>query len=289
MTECPFGPSVSLVALSEGRVIGFLGQLRWLLRLRGQSVLSIRGVDLGIAPAYRRRGISAAMIRWAMENHPPEVALAWNNPNNQSRPGLMKAGPRRLVKLPRYVQPRRAFGQTLLRVSGWGTKTPQALAVQAETATAILSDGEYVSQLLAEMVEPQDRLVTARNLDYLRWRYGRFGDYRAFRAGATASVPGIVFFRLRRFGSLWVSEVCEMLVAGGERATTRRLLGMVRRSAAADLISASFGSGLEAMRYGFLDIGRGTLVTARMIDPSLRVEPAQRDAWALSRGDVDLL
>jgi Acetyltransferase (GNAT) domain len=289
MTECPFGPSVSLVALDQGRVVGFVGQLRWLFRLRGQTVTSTRGVDLGVAAAYRRRGIAAAMTRWAMENHPTDVALAWNNPNDQSRPGLMKAGRRRLVILPRYVRPRAAFGRTLVRALAKGTRTPEELPVEADTAATVLGDAEYVSHVLAETVEPSERLVTARSLDYLRWRYGRFGDYRAFRADTATGAPGIVIFRLRRSGSLWVSEVCELLVAGADGATTGRMLAMVARSAAADLLSASFGSRVEAIRSGFLPVGGGTLVTARKIGSALCVEPSERAAWALSQGDVDLL
>jgi hypothetical protein len=287
--ECPFGPSVSLVALNHRGVIGFLGQLPWLLRVQGRTVLSARGVDLGIDPSRRRRGISVAMIRAAVENHLSDVALAWNKPNNQSRPGLMKTERRKVVILPRFVQPRGRPGQTLRRASGKGSRTPEELTVEADTAAAVLGDGEYVSQLLAETVEPSDRLVTARDLDYLRWRYGRFGGYHAFRADTGADAPGIVIFRLQRRKSLWISDVCELLVAGDEPATKRRLLGKVRRSAASDLLRANFASHLEALRCGLVRASGGTLVTTRKIDDNLGVEPSERDAWALSLGDVDLL
>lgn len=153
----------------------------------------------------------------------------------------------------------------------------------------MLSDGGYVSQLLSETVEPCDRLVTARDLDYLRWRYGRFGDYRAFRSESSGGVPGIVIFKLHRRGSLWVSDVCELLVAGDDRATKRKLLGAVRRAAPADLLSASFESWPEALTCGFLYLGSGIQVTVRKIDADLGVEPTERGAWALSLGDVDLL
>ncbi len=168
MTECPFGPSISLVALDQGRVIGFLGQLRWPFRVGGRTVLSTRGVDLAVDPAHRRRSISMALSRWAIENNPSEVVLAWNNPNNQSRPGLMKTGRRKVVILPRYAQLRGVFGQTLRRVAGKGSRTPEKLPVEAETAAVVLDDGDYVSQLLSETVAPDDRLPTARDLDYLR-------------------------------------------------------------------------------------------------------------------------
>lgn len=115
MLECPFGPSASVVAVHEGQVVGFLGQLRWQFRLQGQPVLSTRGVDLGVEPGHRRLGVSTALTRWAMENHHTQVALAWNNPNGQSRPGLMRTARRKLVVVPRFVQPHGALVQTLVR------------------------------------------------------------------------------------------------------------------------------------------------------------------------------
>lgn len=289
MTECPFGPSISLVALDQGRVIGFLGQLCWRFRVGEQAVLSTRGMDLGVDPAYRRRGVSTAMTRWAMENNPSKMMLAWNNPNDQSRPGLMKTGRRKVVILPRFARLRGAFGQTLRRASGRGSKTPEELPIEAETAAAVLNDGDYVSRLLTETVEPSNRLVTDRDLDYLRWRYGRLGGYYAFRSDTGASAPGIVIFKVRRRESLWVSDVCELLVAGDENATRRALLRKVRRSAAVDILHASFHSRAEAARCGFLRIGDGVLVTVRKIDGYRGVEPTNPNAWALSLGDVDLL
>ncbi len=286
MIECPFGPSISLVALSEGQVVGFLGQMRWQFRVRGQTVRATRGVDLAVGPSRRRRGVSSALVRRAMENPPQDTALAWNNPNNQSRPGLMKTKGRKLVLLPRFVQPHPTLRQTLSRVWGRGSGTPAQLAVEAESASAVLSDGEYVSQLCAKLVEPSDRLVTARDRDYLRWRYGRFGDYHAFRCDARAGAPGIVIFRLRRRGSLWVSYVSELLVAGDDLPAKRRLLGMVRHAADTDLLSASFSTPREALLCGFLPSRRVSL-TVRQIGPDIGVDPTQSRAWALSLGDME--
>ncbi len=290
LAECPFGPSLSVVALSEGRVVGFVGRLRWPLRVRGRTVLSTRGVDLAVAPAHRRRGVSLAMARWAIAHDPEGAALAWNNPNDQSRSGLMKAGRREIVLLPRFVQPC-AFGQSLRRATGTASSSPAEPRVEAETAATALADGESVERLLAELVEPDGRMTTARDLDYLRWRYGRVGGYRAVRrdAGAGDAAAGVAIFRLRRRRSLWVSEVCELLVAGDDLATKRRLLGEVRRAAGADLLSASFDSQREALRCGFVRVRGGTLLTTRRTAVELGVEPTERDAWSLSLGDVDLL
>src|ERR1700676_164868 len=68
------------------------------------------------------------------------------------------------------------------------------------------------SLLLARTKQPSDRLATAKDLDYLLWRYGPFEEYRAMRADAGAGCAGMVIFRPRRHGSFWVSHVCELLV-----------------------------------------------------------------------------
>ena len=131
--------------------------------------------------------------------------------------------------------------------------------------------------------------MTARDLDYLRWRYGRLPGYHAFRRDAAAGAAGIVIFRLRRRRSLWVSEICELLVAGDDRSTKRRLLGEVGRAAPVDLLSASFDSQREALLCGFVRVRGGALLTTRTTAVELGVEPTERDAWSLSLGDLDLL
>ncbi len=288
LDECPFGRQTSMVVEVDGEVVGFAGQLKWPLRNRGRTVPSVRGMDLAVHPSQRGRRISMKITRAAMERNAAEgLAMSWNNPNDQSRPSLLKMG-RDVVVLPRFAAPHWALRRTIGRAQGKGSRTPGQLQAQADTAGELLRDGDYVAQVLGGLEEPDDRLVTARDLDYLRWRYGRFPFYWAFRADPGMDAPGIVIFRLRRSGSFWVSEICELLVASNDRRSARQLLGKVRRAAATDLLGANFNSRREAARHGFLRVRGGSLLTVRAIHADLP-ELTRPESWGLSFGDLELI
>ncbi len=288
LDECPFGPQMSVVAEVDGGLVGFTGQLTWPFRHRGRTIEAIRGMDLAVHPSQRGRGISLMITRAAMERNAARgVAMTWNNPNDQSRPGLLKLG-RGVVVLPRFAAPRWTIGRTIGRALGKGSRTPEDLQIEAGTAGEVLRDGDYVARVLSAVKEPDDRLVTARDLDYLRWRYGRFGLYRAFRADPDMDAAGIVIFRPRRSGSFWVAEICELLVAGNDQRSARRLLGKVRRAAGTDLLGANFNSRREAARCGFVRVRGGSLLTVRAIQSDLP-DIAHPDSWGLSYGDIELI
>jgi len=285
---CPFGRQVSLVAHAPDGLVGFVSQLPWPFTAAGRSLSSLRGMDLAVHPSHRGRGISTMIMHAVIEGTPADVALAWNNPNEQSRPGLLKTGRRDLVALPRFVAPHRAPGPVVMRTLGRRPRPPEHLPVEAGTAGEVLRDDEYASRVLREIARTDDRLVTSRDLDYLRWRYGRFALYRAFVADPGAEAPGIVIFRVRRRGRLWVSEICELLVAGNDLRSARRLLGKVRAAAPVDLLRATFCSDREAARCGFLRVRGGSLLTVRTIQPGLP-DLARPQSWGLSFGDLELL
>ncbi len=287
LESCPFGDQVSLVAEADG-VVGFVAQLPWPFRLRGRSVGSLRGMDFSVHPAHRRRGISTMIMRAAIDGTPGDAAIAWNNPNDQSRPGLLKTGRRDVVVLPRFLAPHGAPGRTIRRALARGSRTPADLCIEAETAGSVLLDGSFVAAVLGGGDEPHGRLATAAGLDYLRWRYGQFDIYRAFRSDPGIDAPGIVIFRQRRHGALWVSQVCELLVAGDDVHCARHLLGKVRGAAPADLLTATFNSRLRAARLGFVRAGGGSLLTIRRLRPDLP-DLARRQSWGLSLGDLELL
>ncbi len=285
---CPFGPPISIVAEAEGRVVGFSATMPWRLRAQGQILATMRGVDLAVHPSYRRRGVSLAIMRAAIEQVPEDVAFTWNNPNDQSRSGVLKTGRRKAVSLPRFVQLRPTVRRTARRAYGKGSRTPAHLPVEAESAAEVLRDGAHISRLLSKAEESSDRLTTAIDLDYLRWRYGHFEEYRAIQSDAGADPGGIAIFRLRRRGAFWVSDVCELLVAKDDFRIARHLLRQVRDASPVDFIRCGFSSRQHAVRCGFVQAGM-TIVITRPVTQNLDPDPTQRDSWALSLGDLELL
>jgi hypothetical protein len=129
-----------------------------------------------------------------------------------------------------------------------------------------------------------------KNLDYLRWRYGHFDEYRAVRTGAgEGGRGGMVIFRPRRHGPFWVSHVCELFVERSDRRTARDLLHRVRDATQADFINCSFSSRHQAARYGFVQWPGRTVLMTYPLQQNLVPDPTRRASWALSLGDLELL
>jgi hypothetical protein len=283
----PFGPSKLLVAEANDSVIGFLAYMPWRLLARGQVLSTMRGVDLAVHRSYRRRGVSMAMR--AEANPPSDVAFIWSTPNEQSHPGGLKAGRRDVLSLPRFVRPCGRLRDRSWRLSTRESKAAEHLHVEADTAGEILRDGGHASRVLAQSLTPSAHLATSKDLDYLRWRYAQFDEYRAVTVDVGANASGMVIFRTRRHGRFWVSHVCELFVEGDDSRTTSRLLRQVREASRADFISCHFSSRHRAARYGFVQRRSRTVLTVYPLQQSPIAPPTERTSWVLSLGDLELL
>lgn len=282
----PFGPSNLIVALADGIVIGCHAYMPWRLSVGGRILFTMRGVDLAVHPSYRRLGVSMAMRHAA--TFPHDAAFMWSNPNKQNRPGARKAGMRAVGNLPRFVQPGEALRRTVGQASAHRSKTPTDLRVEAETVAQTLRDGPRASLLQARKTWRRDRMATVKDLDYLRWRYGHFEEYRAIETDPRSGA-GMVIFRTRRHGPFWVADVCELFVEHGDRRTARHLLQLVRGAAQTDFIRCSFSSRHHAAVFGFLQTHGPTVLMTMPLQHSLSPDPTRRTSWDLSHGDLELL
>ena len=229
------------------------------------------------------------MAMRAAATFPDDAAFMWSNPNKQNRPGAHKAGMRAVGNVPRFVQPREALRRTVRRAGARGSKTPEDLRVEAQTAADALRDGAAALPLLARKTWRGDRMATMKDLDYLRWRYGHFHEYRAIATDPPSRAGGMVIFRARRHGPLWVADVCELLVEHGDRRTVRHLLRLVADAAATDFIRCKFSSRHHAASFGFLQTRGVTTLMTLPLKHSLTPDPARRTSWELSHGDLELL
>jgi GNAT superfamily N-acetyltransferase len=283
---CPFGPSTLIVAEADGAIIGCHAYMPWRLRAGRRDLATMRGVDLAVRPAYQRMGVSTAMR--AAASFGDDVAFMWSNPNKQNRPGALNAGMQMVGNLPRFLLPRRPLRRTLWRVCARASRAPEWVPIEAGTAAEVLRDPVHASLLLAETKWPAGRMATVKALDYLRWRYGHFKEYRAITTDSAAA-RGIAIFRMRRHERFWVSDVCELLVEGDDGHTARRLLHGVRDAAPADFTSCGFSSRRHAARFGFMQTRGVTDLMTLPLQQDLAPDPTQRASWALSRGDLELL
>ncbi|MGB9183560.1 MAG: GNAT family N-acetyltransferase [Solirubrobacteraceae bacterium] len=293
--ESPFGPSILLVAEASGAVIGFQAWLRWRLRAAGRTFHGLRAVDLAVDAEHRRRGVYAALIRAGMQHFPEETAFTLSNPNPRSRPAAIKSGLSEIGQFPLFLRVRSPIrlGMSLIDERRREDAREPSPAVEAEPAAEALLDGDAVGSLLAEAEEPEARLRTVKDLDYLRWRYGSLSLYRAVRVQRGGRLAGMAIFRVRRRGPRLVLTICELLVAGSDRRLARQLLRQVVNASPADFLICHFPSRSTqrqaAVQCGFLHLPRGPVPTIRLLSTDMVPDPTRQASWALCLGDLDLL
>lgn len=293
--ESPFGPSILLVAEANGAVIGFQAWLRWRLRAAGRTFHGLRGVDLAVDPEHRRRGVYAALVREAVQHFPEETAFTLSNPNPRSRPAGIKSGLSEIGQFPLFLRVRNPvrLGMSLIDERWCADAREPSPDVEAEPAAEALLDGDAVRSLLAEAEEPEARLRTVKDLDYLRWRYGSLSLYRAIRVQRAGRLAGMAIFRVRRRGPRLVSTICELLVARGDRRLARQLLRQVVKASPANFLICHFPSRSTqrqvAVQCGFVHLPRGPVPTIRLLSTDMVPDPTRQASWALCLGDLDLL
>jgi GNAT superfamily N-acetyltransferase len=295
--EGPFGRSLLLVAEADGKVVGLRALLRWRFRAGDRIVHAVRAVDTATHPDYRRRGIFSELTRDGLERLQGTCELVFNTPNPRSLMGYTKLGWRSAGRLPVHVRVRRPLAVLAGLPSLRRATLPSAAGppIAAEPVAMALQDSEGVSALLAEGASSGDRrLRTARDVAYLRWRYGAAPelDYRAVRDEAGGRLRGLAILRVRRRGTLRETMVSELLTAAADHNTARRLLDAAALAAPVDHVVCALqpetGLAGGALRAGFLRAPRGILLAVRPLAP-VEPDPTELRSWALSLGDVELL
>lgn len=285
--ESPFGPSILVVAEADAAVVGFCAWMPWPLIAGGEVQPALRGVDIAVHPSHRGRGLSTALIREAQTRFPDDLALSFSTPNELSRPGILRTGRRHAGDLPSYIRPSRPLRGAIHLVVRRSTRSGD-LRLEAPNAAKALAD-PAASPLVKQISPPRDRITTVKDLEYLRWRYGKIEDYRAVRVEADGAMAGLAIFRVRRNRSARVTRVCELLVAEDDRRLGGRLLRAVRAAAPTEFISCRFRSRRAAALFGFVPSPRGTALLANPLRPDLSPDPTRHASWGLSLGDLELI
>lgn len=285
-SDSPFGPSTKLVARVDGEVAGFLALMPWPLSFAGAIHLTMRGVDIAVAPDFQRHGVARALVGAARGTYAEEVAMGWSNPNEASRSGVLKTGRRRVDGLPRFVGSGGAKLGTARRAFGSGPAPPAD--EHDESMAAALGDESLLDRALSGR-RTAGRISTAYDVDFLRWRYGRQGDYRAVVSEHPRAGAGIAIFRIHRRGRFSIATVCELLTERGEEGAGRALVQGVRRSARTDFLVCAFTSARAAVHCGLVRSRRSAMVAANPLREGLEPDPTKTSSWALSLGDLELI
>lgn len=291
----PFGTSLMLVAELDGVIIGLRAFLRWEFVAGGGEVRGVRAVDTATHPDHRGRGVFSALTREALTRVRGQADLVFNTPNQRSLPGYLKMGWRVVGPVPihvRVVHPLRlAFRLRSLRRVQPAARTPAFVA--APPASEVLAGASAIDSLLQEVgAAARDRLTTARDLRYLRWRYGEAPglDYRALTREVGGDVTGLVVFRVRPRGALVEATISELVVRPGDRRTASHLLRSVRAAANVDHLTARFEPSLEPgiATLGFVRAPGGVTLVTNPLKAGLIPDPTDLRSWGLSLGDLEV-
>jgi GNAT superfamily N-acetyltransferase len=281
----PFGRSPAWVAVDGGKVVGFRTFLRWEHRVPGGEVVAaVRAVDTATHPSQRGRGIFRRLTLHALDDLRTQgVALVFNTPNDQSRPGYLKMGWSSVGRLGASV-----------RVGSLGSAARLVRArVPADVWSAPGHGGRPAPDVLADhglgtllaSAPPATGLATHRTPEYVRWRYGFAAlAYRAVTLDDDLR-SGLALFRLRRRGPALECALCDVVAPAGASGAPRALVRRVVRECGADYVIRIGGPAID--RSGFVRVpGQGPVLTwyALAHDP-----PGGRlSDWALTLGDVEL-
>jgi ribosomal protein S18 acetylase RimI-like enzyme len=285
-TTSPFGPSTMLVAKVDGQAAGFLALMPWRLRFADAVHETVRGVDIAVAPQFQRLGVANALIRAARGTYGSDIVLGWSNPNDQSRHGVLKTGRRRVDGLPRYIGSGGATLGTVSRMLASGT--PGAAGNADESLAVALADDALLARILSGP-RASARISTAYDADFLRWRYGRQGGYRAVVREHPRAGAGIAIFHIPARGRFTVACISELLTERDDGRAVRELVRGVRRAARTDFLVCAFPSSGAAHRCGLLRSPRTAMVAANPLREGLVPDPTRSSSWTLSLGDLELI
>jgi hypothetical protein len=240
-------------------------------------------VDTATHPRARGLGIFRALtLRGVEELKSQGVDWVFNTPNDQSLPGYLSMGWRRLGRLPVVLRPASISvvpRLTAARVPAdlWSVPTSAG-----DDVGAVLAEVGELEELLASQPDDEGGVRTARSAAYLQWRYADGPvTYRAFLAGSSLR-EGVAFFRLRRRGPTTEVAIGDAFVPGGDARRAGRLGRLVLRASRGDY-AISLGS---ARPRGWFRTSRiGPVLTWRALADAGAPEIGR---WELSAGDVEL-
>lgn len=295
----PFGPSPACVAWAQGRIVGLRVFQAWSWRRGQEHYPARRAVDTVTHPRWQGRGIFRDLTRHLLRQmDEEEVAFVYNTPNRKSRRGYLAMGWQDVGRAEIWLRPLPGSGLRLV-AEGPGdarAETPDPLAEVSTPVQDVLKD-PFLIPFLERVWDGERRLHTARNREYLAWRYaGAPGlEYRALRRFEPPS--GALLIVRHRWRKRWreclLSEVMVTPDEGGITLAKALVRELVRR-ARAHVLAATVARGTAEHRVvrqtGFLPLPwLGPRFTVRPLHSCpLAQDLSQWSSWRLSLGDLEI-
>ena len=162
----PFGKSLIMVAVSEGRIVAVRPFMRWRFRRGDQTLQAARAVDTATHPDARGKGLFRTLTETGIDVLKAEsVDFIFNTPNDQSRPGYLKMGWREAGHVGVGFRPRGLASLPNLRggrVAATKVSLPATFGIEVRDGLAnVASVNDFSS----------DRWSTDHSPETLRWRF----------------------------------------------------------------------------------------------------------------------
>ncbi|QBR91195.1 GNAT family N-acetyltransferase [Nocardioides euryhalodurans] len=304
--DSPFGASPGLVATDGDRIVGVRLFLRWELQLGDARLRAVRAVDTATHPDYQRRGIFKTLTLQLLDQLEREegIALVFNTPNADSRPGYLRMGWQEVGQLPVRISPvrplrflRGARAASAANASGSASAVAPATDVRPvrsplPTAAEVLAHEDEVAALLGRGAVP-GRLHTPITPAYLRWRYAAPPglDYRAVAVRRHGELVGLGVGRVRSRAGLAELTLGDVMVAAGDTGAARAVLRAARR-AGVDHVALHASPGSEvaraALAAGYLPAPGGGIGLVANPRPGCPPDVLDSRSWRLSLGDLEV-
>lgn len=158
----PFGKSLVLIAIEDGKIVGVRAFMCWKWQFLDKLYSTYRAVDTATHPNYQGKGIFKKLTLKAIElSKQKGDQFIFNTPNEQSLPGYLKMGWEAVDKLRIALKP--AYS------SFW--KIYKTSIIYSSSINSDEKDIHLLCELWNSKLEAKEGLFTPKSVEYLQWRY----------------------------------------------------------------------------------------------------------------------
>ncbi len=303
----PYGPAPGMLALADGRAVGFYTLWPTPLRIGAASVAGAQSMDTMTHPDFRGQGVFVALARACFElAHQRGIRLLYGFPNRESFPGFV----RRLEwthagDIPHWIRPIRPSRHP--RFSG---RLPAPLGILADAAAALWPtgrQGDYDvaagvgvpsgAAALAETGDAAGLCRVERASAWLAWRYSNEATqgYEWITAAKDGTIRAAALWGMQdeswgenRDGRAHLVELLGADARAREAALARVIARARERGAwLLETVTNAHATIRTLRRAGFVAHRAAPLIVRALESATFPPEPREARNWRIMGGDLD--